>query len=151
MKYIYFIIFIFLLGCQSKNIEPSYKVKLISVGYTEKLKYWQPKPYSSRNNSKVIRAKKKFVSQGKVIVIYEYFIDSSGNTQNINLLKTIPENVADTSVLMKANLIYPHWYPANTNKSLHPVKVTERLVLLPDLSIAIPPDDMDIVDFASEI
>jgi len=149
MKYLYTLLLLLIVGCRSTITEPYYSSDIINVGYSEKLNYWQPKHIKIKNSTKKTRA--KIVSKGSVILIYQYVIDSNGNTQNINLLKSIPAGVASNEDLINSMYIYNKWKKSESNHSVQPVKVTERLVLMPNGNIIVPPDDMDISDFVKSL
>ncbi len=153
MKYLTMFTVLLLIGCKSTDDKPFYNTALIDAGYMAKLDYWQPQvpKFSASSTAKYKETRKKLVSQGAVVLIYEYEIDSNGNTQNINLLKTIPDGIATNKDIIQSQLIYTKWKPTLKNHTNQPLKVKERLVLMPNLSIAIPPDDETILEFVKTL
>ncbi|GAA5187348.1 hypothetical protein [Ferrimonas gelatinilytica] len=122
--------------------------ELLNVGYFEKLSYWQPvKNIRLTRSAQNIRKKihKKIHKSGGVL-IYSYDIGSNGETKNITLIKTIPENLIDKEELIKSKLIYNRFKPAEDNAKNKPVKVTERIIFQGG-GLAIPPDDMTIEEY----
>jgi hypothetical protein len=141
---------IFLSSC--KTLEPLYLSEPLRVTYKEKLQYWQPIEISRLpRNAERIRSR-LYESGG--ILFFSYKIDSNGVAREINIEKTMPENIITSEELIESMLIYPKFKPSRENHVKQPVKVYERMVFSSkNKSLVIPPDEMSdetvLIEFSS--